>query len=156
MTAIRLFDPLRENAIPLADLHKLCFPDPWDPQAIERLSSGPGFALVHGPHSRPDGFAIARVAADEAELLTIATRPEQRHSGIGRALLREVAAMAAQRGARTLFLEVDATNEAALGLYNREGFAKTGVRKGYYKAAGQPRSDAVLMKATLPLSAPPD
>jgi ribosomal-protein-alanine N-acetyltransferase len=153
---IRLFDPLHENAIPLADLHKLCFADPWDPQAIARLAGGPGFALIHGSLARPDGFILARTTADEAEILTIATRPENRRRGIGHALLREAARIAQQRGAETLFLEVDANNHAALALYKSEGFARTGERKGYYRVPGQPAADALILKAALPLGPAPD
>jgi Fur family ferric uptake transcriptional regulator len=146
---IRLFDPIRENAIPLADLHRLCFEDPWDAQAIARLAGGSGFALVHG--SPPDAFILARVAAGEAEILTIATRPDMRRSGIARALMHEVARTAAQRGAHVLFLEVDAQNAAAIALYDSLGFARVGERKAYYRAANGQRRDALVLKRDLPL-----
>lgn len=151
MTGIRIFDSVRENAIPLADLHSLCFADPWDAQAIARLSGGAGFALIHGAASRPDGFVIARVAADEAEILTIATRPELRRRGIARALLHAASQEARRRGAANLFLEVDASNAAAIALYKGTGFALTGRRKAYYRTPGAPPADALILKALLPL-----
>lgn len=151
MTTIRPFDSVRDNAIPLADLHKLCFPDPWDPQAIARLAGGPGFALIHGPLTRPDGFVLARVAAGEAEILTIATHPQKRRGGTGRMLLLAAATEATARGATDMFLEVDSTNTAARALYTSVGFKKAGERKGYYRIPGTPPSDALIMKAVLPL-----
>jgi ribosomal-protein-alanine N-acetyltransferase len=156
VSVIRPFDALRENAIPLADLHKLCFPDPWDPQAIARLAGGPGFALIHGTLARPDGFVLARVAAGEAEILTIATHPQKRGAGIGRALLLAASAEAQTRDATTMFLEVDATNAPAHALYTRVGFTKAGERKGYYRVPGRAPSDALIMKAVLPLGVVPD
>jgi ribosomal-protein-alanine N-acetyltransferase len=153
---IRRFDPLTENAIPLADLHKLCFPDPWDAEAIARLAGGPGFALIHGPLAAPEGFVLARAVAGEAEILTIATHPQQRRSGIGWSLLLAAAREAQRRGATDMFLEVDSVNAAALGLYTAMGFSKAGERKGYYRVPGQLPSDALIMRSRLPLRGEPD
>jgi ribosomal-protein-alanine N-acetyltransferase len=150
---IRLFDPVRENAIPLADLHKLCFADPWDAQAIARLSGGPGFALIHGPLARPDGFVLARVVADEAEILTLATHPQKRRSGIGRALMLAAAQQAQLRGAAQFFLEVDKRNSPAIALYSALGFRKAGERKGYYRIPTEAPADALVFVADLPLRA---
>jgi ribosomal-protein-alanine N-acetyltransferase len=153
VSAIRRFDALRENAIPLADLHKLCFPDPWDGQAIARLAGGPGFLFIFGTLAHPDGFVLARAVAGEAEILTIATHPQRRRSGIGRALLKAAAAEAHARGATKMFLEVDSANTPAMALYYSLGFAKTGARKGYYRVPGKPPSDALVLTASLPLDA---
>jgi ribosomal-protein-alanine N-acetyltransferase len=150
MTAIREFDGRIDNAIPLADVHKRCFADPWDAQAILRLATPPGFALVHG--TPVDAFVLARVAAGEAEILTIAVRPDLRRGGIGRALMRKAADLAQARGAAMMFLEVDAANAAALALYAQLGFAKTGERKGYYRVPGKAPADALVLKAALPLT----
>jgi ribosomal-protein-alanine N-acetyltransferase len=147
---IRLFDPLRENAIALADLHRLCFDDPWEPQAIERLAGGTGFALVHG--SPPNGFVLGRAVAGEAEILTLAVRPDLRRSGIARALMLEAGRLAFDRGARVVFLEVDTMNRAGLALYEGLGFAKVGERKGYYRTSGGQLRDALVLKRDLPLS----
>ena len=47
---------------PLAVLHRLCFPDPWDGKAIADLLTGPGtFAFA-----TDDGFVLVRIVADEA------------------------------------------------------------------------------------------
>jgi ribosomal-protein-alanine N-acetyltransferase len=151
VTDIRRFDCVRDTAIPLADLHKLCFFDPWDAEAIARLSGGSGFALLHGMLSRPEGFVIARVAADEAEILTIATHPEMRRRGIARALLHAASQEALARGAATMFLEVAASNAAAIALYVGAGFARSGWREGYYRVPGAPPGDALILKALLPL-----
>jgi ribosomal-protein-alanine N-acetyltransferase len=153
VSAIRPFDSVRETAIPLADLHKLCFADPWDGQAIARLAGGPGFALIHGTLANPNGFILARAVAGEAEVLTIATHPQKRRSGVGHALLRAAATEAEARGATKMFLEVDSTNIAAIGLYIGLGFVKTGERKGYYRLPGKPPSDALILTASLPLAA---
>ena len=77
------------------------------------------------------GIALARVAADEAELLLIAVLPAERGRGVGAALLRATMGEAAARGAVRLHLEVRAGNPA-VRLYGATGFTKVGERRNYY------------------------
>jgi ribosomal-protein-alanine N-acetyltransferase len=95
------------------------------------------------------GYFVLMVAAGEAHLLNLSiTAPHQR-AGHGSGLLREAAALAHARGARSLFLEVRPSNRGAQALYTRFGFRKIAVRRGYYPAhAG--REDALVL--TLPLA----
>ena len=69
---------------------------------------------------------------DEAHILTIAVRPEYRGQGIGRWLLLHLLAEARAEGCANIALEVRPSNEAALGLYEKLGFALIGRRKRYY------------------------
>jgi ribosomal-protein-alanine N-acetyltransferase len=85
---------------------------------------------------------LARVAADEAEVLTLAVAPEVRRAGIAAALLRESAIAAAALGAIVIFLEVSVANTAARAAYDRAGFAPVGRRRSYY-ADG---SDALVLR----------
>src|SRR6204780_3077030 len=78
------------------------------------------------------GMILARVAADEAEILTIAVDPGRRGRGLGSALLRAAMARAAALGAGAMFLEVAVSNAAARALYARHGFAEAGLRRQYY------------------------
>lgn len=96
----------------------------------------------------PDGagLALARVAADEAEILTLAVLPEARRRGVGGALLASVAAGAAARGARALFLEVAVGNAPARALYAAAGFVAVGRRRGYYPGG----EDALVLRQALP------
>lgn len=127
----------------LAAIHAACFtvPRPWSAAELAELIASPSTLLAEAS----DGFALARVAADEAELLTIAVRPEARGRGLGSALLRDVLTAAAARGAGRMVLEVAADNAAALALYRREGFAECGRRRGYYAAPDGRRIDALIM-----------
>ena len=80
------------------------------------------------PHD--DGFVLARAAAGEAEILTLAVAPAARGKGLGRALLQAAIDQAQGPWARaTIFLEVGADNPHALALYAGLGFAKVGMRK---------------------------
>jgi [ribosomal protein S18]-alanine N-acetyltransferase len=81
----------------------------------------------------PAGFALMRVAADEAEVIAIGVRPAQQRRGVGRVLLEEIVARAARAGAARLFLEVAEDNAPARALYAAAGFAQVGRRPNYYR-----------------------
>ncbi len=87
-------------------------------------------------------FALWRStpAAQEAELLRIAVRPDLRGRGLARALLAAGEAALGGEGARTLRLEVRVSNAPARALYAASGWAEAGLRRGYYRDG----EDAVL------------
>jgi len=137
-----------EAAPLLARIHAEAFPpaERWGPDAIALMLALPGaFGVLAQEGDEPAGFALARVAADEAEILTIATRPAARRRGHGRALFAALAKEARARGAAALFLEVSEANAAARGLYAALGAREVGRRKRYY-ADG---SDALVMRVAL-------
>jgi len=90
------------------------------------------------------GFAGMLYAGDDGHVTTVATDPRHRRSGVATALLAGLAGDARRRGAHAMTLEVRASNDAALGLYRRFGFAPAGVRKGYYADNGE---DALVLWA---------
>ena len=92
-----------------------------------------------------DGYVLGRVAADEAEVLSIGVDPEARRRGLGLALLGALAARVAGMGAARLYLEVSAVNAPAIALYERCGFTRLGLRRGYYREPGRPAEDALLL-----------
>ncbi|HEY2837344.1 MAG TPA: GNAT family N-acetyltransferase [Rhizomicrobium sp.] len=137
----RLFDPLADDVAALAVLHATAFADAWRESAIRDLFATPGvFALTV-----PEGFILARVAGDEAEILTLAVAPPARRKGFGRALVRSAAVHAATLGATSLFLEVSVRNDAAQALYRGLGFVAVGRRKAYYAD-----EDADILRLSLP------
>lgn len=154
--AIGAIRPVGPEAAPLlAALHAAAFPpaESWGPDAIALLLDLPGAfarcAVAPGGEASPQGFVLARVAADEAEILTLAVPPAARRRGIGAALLRAAAAEAEARGAAALFLEVSAANAAARALYATAGFVEVGRRRRYY-ADG---ADALVLRLSLLSSA---
>jgi ribosomal-protein-alanine N-acetyltransferase len=133
------------HAAALAAIHATAFigEEAWDAAAFACQLALPGvFGLLH-----PDaGLVLARLAADQAEILTLAVAPPARRRGVGTELLRKAAGEAVARGGAWLFLEVSARNAAARALYERTGFRPVGRRRSYY-ADG---SDALVL--ALPLS----
>lgn len=106
-----------------------------------QVSSGAGTILIEHTH----GFALGRVIADEAELLTIAVMPEARRQGVARELLTKFEHQAQAGGATQIFLEVAARNSGALALYHLHEYAQVGRRKGYYRGADGAQDDGIVM-----------
>ncbi|SFK15438.1 GNAT family N-acetyltransferase [Falsiroseomonas stagni] len=114
-----------------ARLHALAFPaaEAWGTDAIRLMLEMPGTFGVLRPGA---GFVLARVAADEAEILTLAVAPSARRQGTGGTLLAAAMAGAVARGAGAMFLEVSDRNTPARALYGAAGFEEVGRRRRYY------------------------
>jgi ribosomal-protein-alanine N-acetyltransferase len=104
------------------------------------------YVAAEGPHGELLGWAGALVVADSAEILTVGVVPAARRVGTARRMVDALLAEAVRRGAREAFLEVRIDNEAARALYEAQGFAQIGLRRGYYDGG---RVDAVTMRREL-------
>jgi ribosomal-protein-alanine N-acetyltransferase len=143
---------LKLHAAVLATLHEESFPreERWSADefaSLLEMSGVFGFLAISGAaeEAPPCGMVLARVAADEAEILTIAVAPAARRLGHGRRLITAACLAAARAGARMMFLEVSAANDAARELYARGGFACVGRRARYYRD----KADALMLRAEL-------
>ncbi len=128
----------------LAAIHGAAFPprEAWGEDAISLQLALPGtFGLI----DERGGMLLSRIAADEAEVLTLAVAPEVRRQGVATALLRAAKAHAAAHGAKSVFLEVATGNAGALALYRRAGFVEVGRRRRYYADS----SDALVLRTDL-------
>ena len=95
------------------------------------------------------GFSVSRIAADEAEILSIALAQSHRGRGLSHNLLLTHLGHLAGRGVRTVFLEVEENNPPARRLYERAGFAVVGRRERYYRQDGGEPLNALLMRRDL-------
>jgi len=129
------------HAQAMAEIHAEAFPDdPWDAPSIATLLGQPGVTGFIDPRG---GVLLLRLAADEAEILTIGVTLKRR--GLGTALMRAAIEKARTLGAVVLHLEAAAGNAAALGFYQSLGFSPAGRRPKYY-ADGD---DALLLRLRL-------
>lgn len=153
-TAIRPAGPL--DAAILAALQNAVFPDePWRPREVAALLHQPG-AIAYLAVGRasgepvPQGYVMARMAADEAEVLSLAVLEAARRHGIASRLLAAALERAGLAGARRVYLEVARDNAAAIALYRAAGFARAGRRRGYYRRPGGRRVDALVLARDAP------
>ncbi|MBA3810521.1 MAG: ribosomal protein S18-alanine N-acetyltransferase [Caulobacteraceae bacterium] len=138
-----------EDAEALAEIHAGGFDRPWTASEFESLLSSPGvFAMLARSGAAVAGFVLCRIAADEAEVLTLVTAPALRRRGVAAALLEAATGVARARGAATLFLEVAEDNLAARALYAAAGWGRVGRRRAYY-ARGDGSMAALALRRDL-------
>jgi ribosomal-protein-alanine N-acetyltransferase len=137
------------DAPKLAQLHGASFHRGWGEGEFEQMLAERN-TLVHRLRQgrKTIGFAVSRMAADEAEILSIAVDPSHRGRGLSRNLLLTHLGHLAGRGVRTVFLEVEENNQPARRLYNRAGFAVAGRRERYYRQDGE-QLNALIMRRDL-------
>ena len=131
----------------LAHLHARCFetPRPWSSTEFAAQLDSPLSQLFTAPH----GFALVRVIADEAELLTIATDPDHRRQGHAHRILAQMHSALDVRNVNVTFLEVAANNTAAQALYRSNGYRESGTRRGYYRTPDGAALDALIFERRL-------
>lgn len=148
-------EPLaEEDSGALARLHREDFVRPWSAEEFAALIAQEavfGFKAVAVGAARrhPAGFVLARLAAGEAEILSIAVARASRRRGLGRQLMDAVLRHLHSERAESLFLEVDESNAAAIALYRRLGFREVGRRSAYYRSAAGAPADALVMRRDL-------
>ena len=144
-------EPAGPRDVPvLAELHRDSFFRGWGEQEFESMLAERNTLLQRLRLGRKViGFAVSRMAADEAEILSIAVARGYRGRGFSRQLLMTHMGHLAGRGIRTLFLEVEENNQPARRLYERAGFAIVGRRDRYYQQANGERLNALLMRRDL-------
>lgn len=148
--------PLEEaDLLAAAALHRQRFASPWSDGEIHALlvqDTVFGFVARQTNGSfRPafGGFVLSRAVAGEAEILTIGVEPRYARSGLGWRLMQAAMREALAKGSEALFLEVDETNQAAIGLYRKLGFNKVGERRAYYQDKAGQRTAALVMRLDL-------
>lgn len=152
-----LFSPARppvvsdaaiRDAADIAQLHAASFQRGWSKGEIEHMLLEKNVVAHRAAIGRKfAGFVISRMAADEAEILSIAVPSSYRGRNIAGTMLRHHLGRLAAFGVRTVFLEVDEGNASALRLYRRAGFVEVGRRDGYYlNRSGRPTSALVLRR----------
>ncbi len=129
----------------LDNIEQQCFHGSWTREMLsEELNSPLCVFTVQEIDDRAAGFALGKIAADEAELYQIGVLPEYRKAHIGTKLLQELHRLMREKGAVCCFLEVRSRNEAAIALYEKQGYEKISVRKRYYDD-----DDAVIYRKEL-------
>lgn len=119
----------------------------WSVRSYENLCrSVECVSFVHESEGQIAGFILGRRFAEEAEVLNLAVRAENRRKGVGGSLLRAAVEELRRLGVARIFLEVREGNKEARSFYQNRGFSVTGVRPKYYR---EPDEAAVLMEKKL-------
>ena len=127
----------------VAELEKLCFSAPWSVESLKLLTNeGIGVGMVCHKDGKVCAYGGMLVAVDEGQIANIATHPDYRRQGYGRAVVEAFIKYAKNNKLASISLEVRVSNKAAIDLYSSLGFKTEGKRKDFYTA---PREDAIVM-----------
>jgi ribosomal-protein-alanine acetyltransferase len=128
---------------------KEVYPFPWTRgNFLDALQAGYTAWVLRNPAGKVAAYSVMMMALDEAHLLNLSVARHAQRTGLGWRTLGWMADVARGYGGRTMLLEVRPSNEAAIRLYQRYGFERIGVRRGYYPTDGG-REDAIVMRIAL-------
>ncbi len=129
------------------EIEKECFSAPWSRESFEyELANEYARLFVALCGGAVIGYISAFNVSGEVSLGNLAVKKEYRKAGVATALLNKLESVSRAQNAEFITLEVRASNEAAIRLYDKLGFVRSGLRKGFYQ---NPSEDAILMKKEL-------
>ncbi len=143
MATVR-FEPLSEQFIaPILEIEQEANSAPWSERSFRNeLSNAQSVFVVAISGGAVVGYGGAWIVVDEAHITTVAVNKDYRGQGIGAKIMRELLQQSKARGASCSTLEVRASNQAAIHLYEKLGYVLTATRKKYYPDNNE---DAVIM-----------
>lgn len=150
----RTFEQVRFRPMSLPDVaavaavERAAYPFPWSDGVFRDCVRVGYVCRVVEARGEVAGYGIMSFGAGEAHILNICVRNDLRGQGVGRRLMTYLLEQATDAYMQDVFLEVRPSNTVALTLYESMGFARVGLRKGYYQAVGG-REDALVYKLPL-------
>jgi ribosomal-protein-alanine N-acetyltransferase len=146
--AIQIRDMGFDDVVAIEALEAQAYPFPWSAGIFRDCLRAGYYCCVVELDDVPIGYAVMSSGAGEAHVLNLCVAEPWRGRGIGSYLLTHLLEFARSLAVREVFLEVRPSNVAAIRLYQSQGFAQIGVRRGYYQAVGG-REDAVVLRKPL-------
>lgn len=127
----------------VAELEKLCFGAPWSRESLKLLTKdGIGVGMICRKDGKVCAYGGMICTVDEGQITNIATHPDYRRQGYGRAVVDALIKYAKNNRLLSISLEVRESNKAAIELYTSFGFKIEGKRKDFYT---MPRENALVM-----------
>ena len=128
-------------------METLCFSCPWSYESLKNELTNPvAVYFIAEFDGRPVGYAGMHYVLDEGYIANIAVHPDFRCRGIATALMERLDAFAHDKALAMLSLEVRVSNSGAIRIYEKSGYQRVGVRRGFYE---KPREDAYIMTKIL-------
>ena len=144
---IQIVEMKQDHVVAIAELEKLCFSDPWSENSIAyELTSRLSYWLVAQEEDVVVGHIGSQSVLGESDMMNVAVHPEHRRKGIAEALIQALSRGLKDRGNICLTLEVRASNDPAIALYDKLDFHQVGRRPNYYR---NPKEDALILRKTL-------
>ena len=114
-------------------IEKEVFPDPWSFYSfIFELNYPSNYFVVLETEDKIIGYMIAGEYEESYHLKNIAIKKEHQGKGYGKFLLNHLIEKAKKENKKFIFLEVRVSNERAIKFYEKFGFKRNRILKGYY------------------------
>lgn len=140
----------RADVPQVAEIERICFSRPWSENGFfDSLKLDYTEFLVAEEAGRIAGYIGIYYSVDEGEITNVAVHPDMRGKGTGKCLVQAMIEAAKKKQVQRIILEVRQSNEAAIHVYEQNGFAPIGVRRGFYDL---PKEDALIMNRKLELT----
>ncbi len=134
----------RSHVAQVAKLEALCFSDPWSERSVAGELENPlSTWLVCADGDAVLGYVGSQTVMGETDMMNVAVHPDVRRQGIARRLILALVEELKQQGSHCLTLEVRASNQNAISLYQKLGFLQIGRRPNYYR---NPKEDALILR----------
>lgn len=136
-----------EHVAAVAEIERQCFSDPWSEKSVASELDNPlSLWLIAEADGVVAGYVGSQTVLDSADMMNLAVSQDFRRQGIGEQLVNSLTEALAEKGVKTLLLEVRISNEPAKQLYQKLGFEIVGKRPRYYE---KPREDALILRKEL-------
>jgi len=142
--------PMQHDDLPAVGRLEKELQSPWSAEQVKeelRRQNGWQYIGTLDEDPAPVCYACGQRIAEEAELFRLVVEKRQRRQGIGATLLAKILSDLQQAGVAACWLEVRESNIAAIRLYEKQGFRKTGKRSSYYAF---PKENALIMQWVSP------
>jgi len=125
-------------------LEQLCFSQPWSYESIYQdiVENDKAVYIVAETEGQVIGYAGLWIIVDEGHITNVAVSPDYRRNSVGNTIITALLQVTEDMGVKRHTLEVRKSNQAAINLYEKQGFIEAGERKGYYEDNGE---DALIM-----------
>lgn len=141
---IRLEKMARCHVAQVAELEKICFSAPWSENSVASELTNPlSLWLVATDGETVAGYIGSQSVEGEADMMNVAVHPDYRRQGVGEMLVDGLVEALKEKGVHSLSLEVRRSNQSAIRLYEKTGFAQAGLRRNYYR---NPKEDALILR----------
>mgnify|MGYP001781091637 FL=1 len=136
-----------EHVAAVAEMERQCFSNPWSEKSVASELDNPlSLWLIAEADGVVAGYVGSQTVLDSADMMNLAVSQDFRRQGIGEQLVNSLTEALAEKGVKTLLLEVRISNEPAKQLYQKLGFEIVGKRPRYYE---KPREDALILRKEL-------
>ena len=139
------FVEMNSSHVPqVAALEKQCFADPWSEKSVaSELNNDLALWLVAVEDEKVVGYVGSQTVCGETDMMNVAVHPDHRRRGVAAILIEQLILELKNRGSCSLTLEVRASNDGAIALYDKLGFRQVGRRPNYYR---NPKEDALILR----------